>query len=271
MAPHPTVLRRLNARHVTIWSGSRLVATVVGVLVAVGLSFALVTLALRRFRREPPAQAMVVEEREAVGSLRSAAGVAAARWRRRLRRRLPRPAPPRAQTPAELVRRRYAELERRLARAGRPRLPGVTVRDHLAAVAAATPATGASDEPVAGGAVSALPAAGGAVSALQAGARHLRCGRRARRRTPHAERALSSLAADLAAIYETARYSAHAVDAAQAGRFEALAQAFRLVAQAGRFEAPAQALMAEPPQPRHGVSLSTVGTLLSGSESLLKA
>ncbi|MGZ4198992.1 MAG: hypothetical protein ACXVP1_02270, partial [Thermoleophilia bacterium] len=88
VAPHPTVLRRLNARHLTIWSGSRLVATVVGVLVAVGLSFALVTLALRRFRREPPAQVMVVEEREAAGSLRSAAGAAAARWRRRLRRRL---------------------------------------------------------------------------------------------------------------------------------------------------------------------------------------
>ncbi len=89
MAPHPTVLRRLNARHLTIWSGSRPVAHVLGALAAVGLSFALVALALRRFRREPPAQVMVVEEREAVGSLRSAVGVAAARWRRRLRRRLP--------------------------------------------------------------------------------------------------------------------------------------------------------------------------------------
>ncbi len=61
------------------------------------------------------------------------------------------------------------------------------MRDHLAAVAAATPAAGAGDEPVAGGAVSAL---------------------------------------HLAAIYETARYSVHVVDADQAGRFEALAQAF---------------------------------------------
>jgi hypothetical protein len=36
----------------------------------------------------------------------------------------------------------------------------------------------------------------------------------------------SSLAADLAALYELARYSAHAVDAAQAHRFESLARTF---------------------------------------------
>jgi hypothetical protein len=76
--PHATQLRRLSARHLTIWRGSRLVATVLAAVAAVGLSFALVTLALRRFRREPPAQVMVVEEREALGSLRSAAGTVAA-------------------------------------------------------------------------------------------------------------------------------------------------------------------------------------------------
>ncbi len=141
-APRPTALRRLNARSFKVWRGSRLVATAVGALVAVALSFALVTVALRRFRREPPAQVMVVEEREALASLRSAAGALAARLRRRLRRRLLRPRRHDARTPAELVRRRYAELERRLTRAGRPRLPGVTVRDHLAAVAA-PPATAA--------------------------------------------------------------------------------------------------------------------------------
>ena len=41
-----------------------------------------------------------------------------------------------------------------------------------------------------------------------------------------AEIAASSPAADLAAIYELARYSAHTIDAAQARRFEALARAF---------------------------------------------
>ena len=34
-------------------------------------------------------------------------------------------------------------------------------------------------------------------------------------------------AADVAGLYELARYSAHAVDAVQAKRFEELAQAFR--------------------------------------------
>jgi predicted nucleic acid-binding protein len=215
-APTPTVLRRLNARSLRVWSGSRLLATAVAALVAVALSFALVAVALRRFRREPPAQVMVVEERETLASLRSAAGVFAARLRRRLRRRLLRPRRPDARTPAELVRRRYAELERRLSRGGRPRLPGVTVRDHLAAVAApasgasapAAPAPGAGDEPAEGVAAPSLQAAGEASASTEA------------------EPALPLLAADLAAIYELARYSAHAIDAAQAGRFEVLARAF---------------------------------------------
>lgn len=206
-APRPTALRRLNARSFKVWSGSRLVATAVGALVAVALSFALVTVALRRFRREPPAQVMVVEERETLASPRSAAGALAARLRRRLRRRLLRPRRHDARTPAELVRRRYAELERRLTRAGRPRLPGVTVRDHLAAVAA-PPATAGGDRPAAGGAAPSPRANAEAPARVQAGT------------------APATLAADLAAIYELARYSAHAIDAAQAGRFEVLARAF---------------------------------------------
>jgi hypothetical protein len=202
-APTPAVLRSLSAPRPRVWRVSSLIVTAVGALAAIALSFALVAVALRRLRREPPTEAMVAEEREALASLRSAAGVSAAQLGRRLRRRLRmRRLGPR--TPAELVRRRYAELERRLSRAGRPRSPGVTVRDHLAAVAAA----GACDEPAA------------VAAALSP---------RAELEAPVSSAAAPRLpppAADLAAIYEMARYSAHAVDATQARRFEALARAF---------------------------------------------
>jgi len=159
----------------------RLVVTVVGALAAVGISLALVALALRRFRRKLPAEAAVVEEREALASLSSAAGEFAARVGRRLRRRVLALRRHRPRTPAELVRQRYAELERRLSRAGQARLAGVTVRDYLAAVAA-SPAEAAPPLP--------------------------------------------SPAADLAAIYESARYSAHIIDVAEARRFDALVRAF---------------------------------------------
>ena len=187
LRPHPVptqaVLPRRDAHDLKVWSGSRLMFTGVGALVALGLSFALVALALRRFRRRPPAEVMVIEEREALASLTSAAGAFAARRGRRLRRRRPtRRSEPR--TPAELVRRRYAELEQRLARAGRPRPTGTTVRDHLTSVTVAP--SGPPD---------------GAAAPPQA-------------------------AADLAAVYELARYSARSVEAAQAHRFEALARAF---------------------------------------------
>ena len=176
-------------------SASRLIATVVGAVAAIGLSLALVALALRRFRRGLPAEVMVVEEREALASLRSVAGVFAARLRRRLRRRLlPRRHDP--HTPVELVRRRYAELESRLSRAGRPRSPGATVRDHLASVATAAGAVAASP-------AEAPPSATPPSLSLQAAA------------------------ADLAAIYEAARYSAHIIDVVEAQRFEALARVFR--------------------------------------------
>ncbi|HEY5387218.1 MAG TPA: DUF4129 domain-containing protein [Thermoleophilia bacterium] len=193
-APHPAatppVLKLRHAAGVTVWSGAKVIGTAVGALVAVGLSLTLVVVALRRFRREPPADVAVVEEREALTSLRSAAGESAARLGRRLRRRLQAMRHHDALAPAELVRRRYAELERRLSRAGQPRLPGVTVRDHLATVAAPADAQ---------------PAASPDETAPSA---HLQP------------------AADLAAIYELARYSAHVVDEAQAQRFASLARAF---------------------------------------------
>jgi hypothetical protein len=179
LAARPPVLKLRHEGGTRIWSGTKPLVTAVGALVAIGLSLVLVAVALRRFRREPPSDDAVVEEREALGSLRSAAGVVAARLRRRLRRRLVALRRHDPRSPAQLVRLRYAELERRLSRAGQPRLPGVTVRDHL--VGLAPPGT----QP--------LP---------------------------------SSPADDLVAIYELARYSAHAIDPAQADRFETLARAF---------------------------------------------
>jgi len=166
----------------------RFVLMVAAAVAAVALAGLLVALALRRFRPETAAAEGVAEEREALTSFRTAARRYAAGVGRRLRRRLATLRPREPSTPAELVRRRYAELERRLAREGLPRAPGVTVRDHLAAVA-----TGPAD----GGA---HPWPTGAEPARDA--------------------------ADLAGLYELARYSAHAVDAAQARRFEALARGF---------------------------------------------
>lgn len=197
-APTTAVLPRHNPASLTVWKRSKLMFTAVAAVAAVALAVALVAIALRRFARKPPAAVLVVEEREALGSLRSAAGAFGARLGRRLRRRLPaRRVEPR--TPAELVRRRYAELEHRLARAGRPRPTGVTVRDHLAAAAEAGQTGKAAD------------------LAAMADAADL---------AAVAEAAAPGAAADLAAIYELARYSAHAVEATQAHRFEALARAF---------------------------------------------
>jgi len=180
LAARPPVLKLRHEGGTRIWSWTRPLVTAVGAFVAIGLSLVLVAVALRRFRREPPPDDAVVEEREALGSLRSAAGVVAARLRRRLRRRLVTLRRRDPRSPAQLVRLRYAELERRLSRAGQPRLPGVTVRDHLAALAP----------------------------------------------PPGTQPSLSSPVVDLAAIYELARYSDHAIDTAQADRFETLARAF---------------------------------------------
>ncbi len=169
----------------------RVVLMIGAAVAAVATSLAIVAVALRRSRREPPDQEAVEEEHETLTSPRSAALKRAAAIGRLLRRRLMtlRQTP---SCPAEIVRHRYAQLERRLARADLPRLPGVTVRAHLAAVAtvvAVSPAKGTADGwPVPG--------------------------------------ELAQPAADLAAIYELARYSDQALDASQAARFEALARAF---------------------------------------------
>jgi hypothetical protein len=146
----------------------------VGVLaaLAVGACLSLVALALRRFRRPLPDD--VEEERESVSSLRAAAAAGAGRLAGRLRRLVARPRP---RTPAELVRRRYTELERRLGKAGHERAPGTTVRGFLVAVAAETGAA-------------------------------------------------PGLAAQLARVYELARYSTETVDAAAAGAFETRALEF---------------------------------------------
>jgi Domain of unknown function (DUF4129) len=179
-APKPShgpalhVLAHRTVTYTRSWVVPRLVGTVVGVVLAIGVPLALTLVALRRVRRKPSDE--VVEERETIVTLRSAAGGAAARAGRRLRRFAARRAAPR--TPAELVRRRYEELEGRLLRAGHARSPGTTVRAFLRAVWA-----GGSD-------------------------------------------AAPNAAADLAAIYELARYSSHTVDEPDARRFEALAAAF---------------------------------------------
>jgi Domain of unknown function (DUF4129) len=157
-------------------SATRLVVTVAGALVAVVASLAVVVFALRRLRRRSAADEAIEEEREALGSLREAAGAAAVRLGRRLRRfaSLGRRE---ARSPAELLRLRYAQLEQRLTAVGRPRPLGVTVREYLTQCAAAME--------------------------------------------------VPPPAADLAGLYELARYSAHAVDEAQARRFDELAQALR--------------------------------------------
>ncbi len=157
-------------------SATRLVVTVAGALVAVAGSLALVVLALRRLRRRSVSEAAVTEEREALGSLSEAAGAVVGGLGRRLRRRLSRLGRREARSPAELVRLRYAQLEKRLAAGGHVRPPGMTVRDFLASCAASMEA------PVAAG--------------------------------------------DLAGLYELARYSAQAVAADQAERFEELVQGF---------------------------------------------
>jgi hypothetical protein len=187
-APHsPTlhVLAHRRVTHIRSWGGSRVAGTVLGAVLAVLVPLAVVVLALRRVRRRVPGE--VAEEREAIVTLRSAAGGAAARAGRRLRRFAVRRAAPR--TPAELVRRRYEELERRLLRAGHVRSPGTTVRAFLLAVW--VPGAGSGTGKAAGG------------SGTSGGA-----------------------AVDLAVIYELARYSDHSVDDPTARRFEALAAEF---------------------------------------------
>ena len=68
-------------------STTRLVLTLAAAVVAVAGSLAVVVYALRRLRRKAAPDEAVVEERETLGSLRGAAGAAAAGLGRRLRRR----------------------------------------------------------------------------------------------------------------------------------------------------------------------------------------
>ena len=187
----------------------RLAATVAGALLALGVPLAVVVLALRRVRRRPAGE--VIEERETIVTLRSAAGAAAARAGQRLRRFAARRAAPR--TPAELVRRRYEELEGRLLRAGHARPPGTTVRAFLrSAWAGGSGGAGVSGR--SGGA----PDTGTGVTPSAAADRGAA--------PPARAAAAPDVAADLAAIYELARYSSHTVDEPAARRFEALAAAF---------------------------------------------
>ena len=226
---HPQPVPRLRRLHPLLppsraaWHASRLLAAVAGTLAAFGLAFALILVALRRFRREPPAKLLVLEERETLVSVRSAAGELAAGLVRRLRRRLLGSRRSQPRTPAELVRRRYADLERRLSHAGSPRPAGVTVRNHLTAVATSLGTADAGAVAGAGAVVSTgaptetggfpdtgAVAASGAVANVD----------------PAGQADPSAAAAELAAIYEAARYSDRMIDGAQARRFEALARAF---------------------------------------------
>jgi hypothetical protein len=126
----------LNGKGYRFPSVGKVVGTIAGAVLVIGGLLALIVVSLRRLRREAPAEVMVVEEREELASLRSAAGQFAGRLGRRLRRRFDGLFRREALTPAGRVRRRYAELERRLTRAGRPRPAGVTVREYLTAAAA---------------------------------------------------------------------------------------------------------------------------------------
>ena len=102
----------------------------------VAASLGVVVLALRRLHREASSDERVVEERETVRSLGSvAAGAlgAAGRGVRRLIGVRRRPA-----SADEIIRLEYARLEARLAKAGAPRGTGETVRAYLAGRALAS-------------------------------------------------------------------------------------------------------------------------------------
>ena len=170
------VAPQVSATAEAVSQGSGVLGTVLLVVVAaaaVAAAAAVVAVSLRRLRRREDRDDAVVEERESVRSVTSATADGLGGLRRRLRDLVR--GGRRPHTPAELVRRRYEQLERRLARAGSPRLPGTTVREHLAAC-------GATRQP--------------------------------------------EPAAELAGVYELARYSARAVDEAQARRFGELARSF---------------------------------------------
>ena len=167
-------------------SATRLVVAVAAALAAVVASLAVVAFALRRLRRRSAADDAVEEEREALGSIREATRAVAGRLGRRLRS-FAVPGRRETRSPGELVRLRYAQLEQRLAAAGRPRPPGVTVREYLVDVCgrdAGASAGGGRRRPVRAGAVfRARRRCGSGETVRGAGAGHHALSRR-RRATP---------------------------------------------------------------------------------------
>ena len=191
-AAHIRALPKAPTSDTYAWT--RLVLTVAAAAAVLVVPLLLVALALRRVRGAAPGD--VAEERETVLTLREASSHSAARLRGRLARLLARRRPP--ASPAEQVRRDYAALEHRLARAGHPRPEAVTVRVYLLALAARaqerTEVTACETAPRSGEPPTVAPSTSGP--------------------------------AELASLYERARYSGAGVDAAAAGRFRDLAQAF---------------------------------------------
>jgi len=197
-APH--ALAHKQAPTSGIWGTTRAVTIVLAAVLAVAGPLALVALALKRFGRAPRSE--VIEERESVASLRAVAGGTVARVGGRLRRLVPHHRPP--GTPAETVRRRYADLERRLARSGHGRPPGTTVRQYLRALptTALGMTTASLTEPAA------APTAPITAS------------------PPPSHREAAHGADEVAGLYEIARYSPHEVDGPTAQRFLTLVARF---------------------------------------------
>ncbi len=191
--PHLQALPKAPRGGAYAWTRAAL--TIAVAVVAAAAPLLIVAFALRRVRGSTPVE--VEEEREAVLTLRDVSAGAVAGVRRRLARLVPRRNPP--ATPAQLVRREYEGLERRLSRVGHPRPVGTTVRSYLLQVADLQHGPPRRvDEPAGSG--------GGAPSAGLG--------------------ASGSPVVELAGLYELARYSPHPVDTETADRFRQLSRAF---------------------------------------------
>jgi hypothetical protein len=136
--PQPaTVSSPVSVAGEVVSQGSGVLGTALLVVVAaaaVAAAAAVVAVSLRRLGRRESRDDQVVEERESVRSVGAATADTFGGLRRRLRDLVR--GGRRHRTSAELVRLRYEQLERRLARAGSPRPPGTTVREHLTACGA---------------------------------------------------------------------------------------------------------------------------------------
>lgn len=198
-APAPAMLERAPRHTTQLPAAVRL--AIVGLVATAGVaaSLGVLVLALRRLHREASSDERVVEERETVRSLGSvAAGAlgAAGRGVRRLIGVRRRPA-----SADEIIRLEYARLEARLAKAGAPRGTGETVRAYLAGRALASGAEVRQTASAAGG--------DGGVEVPAA-----------------TEPSGVVPAAELAGLYEIARYAPYSVGLDQARRFEDLALDF---------------------------------------------